>query len=129
MISAMNPLTEERINEGHALCQRFGVQRLDVFGSAATGSFDPATSDIDFIVEFEDARSPDIAERYFGLKESFEALFGRSVDLVMAGAMRNPYFIESANRSRRPVYASALASAAGARIGHREQIHVPGDVA
>lgn len=53
----MNPLTEERINEVHALCWRFGVQRLDVFGSAATVSFDPATSDIDFIVEFEDARS------------------------------------------------------------------------
>lgn len=116
----MNPLTEERINEVQVLCRRFGVQQLDVFGSAATGSFDPATSDIDFIVEFEDARSPDIAERYFGLKESFEALFGRQVGLVMAGAMRNPYFIESANRSRRPVYASALAAAAGARIGHRE---------
>lgn len=108
----MNPLTEERINEVQALCRRFGVHRLDVFGSAATGSFDPATSDIDFIVEFEDARSPDMFERYFGLKESFEALFGRPVDLVVASAMRNPYFIESANRSRRPVYASALASTA-----------------
>jgi predicted nucleotidyltransferase len=112
IISAMNPLTEERINEVQALCRRFGVHRLDVFGSAATGSFDPATSDIDFIVEFEDERSPDMFERYFGLKESFEALFDRPVDLVMAGAMRNPYFIESANRSRRPVYASAHASAA-----------------
>jgi hypothetical protein len=58
------------------------------------------------------ANTPDMFERYFGLKESFEALFGRPVDLVMAGAMRNPYFIESANRSRRPVYASALASTA-----------------
>jgi predicted nucleotidyltransferase len=106
----MNPLTEERLSEAQALCRRFGVHRLDVFGSAATGSFDPATSDIDFIVEFEDARSSDMFERYFGLKESFEALFGRPVDLVMAGAMRNPYFIESANRSRRPVYASDPAS-------------------
>ena len=83
----MNPLTEERINEAQALCRRFGVHRLDVFGSAATGSFDPATSDIDFIVEFEDARSPDMFERYFGLKESFEALFGRAVtDQVKAVA-------------------------------------------
>jgi predicted nucleotidyltransferase len=89
-----------------------GVHRLDVFGSPATGSFDPATSDIDFIAEFEDASSPDFAERCFGLKESFEALFGRPVDLVMAGAMRNPYFIESANRSRRSVYACSRASAA-----------------
>jgi predicted nucleotidyltransferase len=35
------------------VCKRFGVRRLDVFGSAADGSFDPATSDIDFLVEFE----------------------------------------------------------------------------
>jgi uncharacterized protein with HEPN domain len=47
----MNPLAEERINEVQALCRRFGVHRLDVFGSAATGSFDPATSDIDSIVD------------------------------------------------------------------------------
>jgi predicted nucleotidyltransferase len=108
----MDPLTEELVSEAKSLCKRFGVLRLDVFGSAATGDFNPAGSDIDFIVEFEDAHAPDMFERYFGLKESLESLFGCSVDLVMAGAMRNPYFIESANRSRRPVYASALAAAA-----------------
>lgn len=63
----MNPRTEERINEVQPRCRRFGVHRLDVFGSAATGSFDRATSDIDFILQFEDARSPDMFQRYFGL--------------------------------------------------------------
>ena len=34
------------------LCRRFHVRRLEVFGSAARGDFDPARSDIDFLVEF-----------------------------------------------------------------------------
>jgi len=45
-------------------------------------------------------------DRYFGLKESLEALYGRSVDLVTAGSLQNPYFIEAVNKSRRVVYAA-----------------------
>ena len=33
------------------LCTRYGVDRLDVFGSAAKELFDPASSDLDFIVQ------------------------------------------------------------------------------
>ncbi len=65
------------------LCRRFGVRRLSVFGSAARGDFDPAKSDLDFLVEF-DAYAPDVLslKSYFDFKESLEALFGRRVDLV-----------------------------------------------
>ena len=35
-------------------CRRLNVRRLDVFGSAANGSFDPAKSDIDFLVEMDE---------------------------------------------------------------------------
>ncbi|HJU20508.1 MAG TPA: hypothetical protein VJ770_28985 [Stellaceae bacterium] len=34
-----------RLGEIAELCRRFGVRRLDLFGSAATGRFDPAQSD------------------------------------------------------------------------------------
>lgn len=34
------------------LCRQFHVERLDVFGSAASGGFDEETSDLDFLVEF-----------------------------------------------------------------------------
>ena len=34
------------------LCRRFGVRRLELFGSAATDAFDPSRSDLDFLVEF-----------------------------------------------------------------------------
>jgi uncharacterized protein len=39
--------------ELRALCRRFRVRRLDLFGSAARGDFDPIHSDIDFLVEFD----------------------------------------------------------------------------
>ncbi len=108
----MDPLTDERLAAAQALCRRFGVVRLDIFGSAATGAFDPERSDVDFIVDFDDPAAKDIFMRYFGLKESLESVFERPVDLVMAGAMRNRFFIEAANRSRRTVYASTLATTA-----------------
>jgi uncharacterized protein len=94
------------------VCRQFGVQQLDVFGSAVGEAFDPARSDIDFVVDFGSGEQPDLFSRYFGLKEALERLLGRSVDLVMAGAMRNPHFIDSVNRTRRPVYARTLAEVA-----------------
>ena len=94
------------------LCQQFGVTRLEVFGSAATGAFDVARSDIDFVIDFEERENQSLFKRYFGLKEEFEALFGRPVDLVMTDAMKNPFFIESVNRTRRPVYAAQVPQAA-----------------
>ena len=87
------------------LCRRFHVRRLDLFGSATAGDFDAERSDLDFLVEF-DQRAPEALsfDAYFGLKESLEALFGRTVDLVEPGAIRNPYFKESVERSREPVF-------------------------
>ena len=87
------------------LCRRFHVRRLDLFGSAAREDFDPARSDLDFLVEF-DSRAPEAQslKTYFKFKELLEALFGRSVDLVEPGAMRNPYLKASIERSREPVF-------------------------
>jgi hypothetical protein len=87
------------------LCRRFRVSRLDVFGSAARGSdFDPARSDVDLLVTYEPEAPRPTLDEYFGLREQFEALFGRSVDLVMAGAVRNPYIRADMERSKELVY-------------------------
>ena len=53
----MNPVLDQHRHSLAAQCQRFGVQRLEVFGSAARGDFDAAKSDFDFIVSFTD-RTP-----------------------------------------------------------------------
>lgn len=103
----MNPLVEQHLDAIRALCREFGVARLELFGSAATSAFDPDRSDVDFIVEYP----PDYEfglwlTRYFELQERLESLLGRPVDLVMAGAMRKPRFIEAANETRRLLYAA-----------------------
>jgi predicted nucleotidyltransferase len=97
---------ERRRAELEALCRRFGVRRLEVFGSAATGDSRSQESDLDFLVYFEPQTGPGYADRYFGLLESLEALFGQPVDLVVASAIKNPYFRESVERSKAVVYAA-----------------------
>jgi predicted nucleotidyltransferase len=97
---------ESRREELRGLCRRFHVLRLDLFGSAARGDFDPEHSDVDFIVEFEGDTSLHPFDAYFGLKEELEALFGRKVDLVELSAVRNPYLKASIEQSRENVYAA-----------------------
>lgn len=88
------------------LCQRYAVTRLELFGSAATGTFDPATSDLDFLVAFAPHPTLSRFEQYFGLQEALQAHFGRAVDLVMLDALRNPYFIRGVNATRQVLYAA-----------------------
>ena len=79
-------------------------EKIILFGSAARREMGP-NSDLDFLVEF-DSRAPDALslKTFFGLKESLEALFGRNIDLVEPGAIRNPYLNASIERSREPVF-------------------------
>lgn len=108
----MIDIIEHHRPEVAVLCGRFGVQSLEVFGSAANGAFDPAHSDIDFLVEFRQDDAGSLFHRYFGLQEALEQLFGRKIDLVTASALENPYFIAAVNQSRQSVYASTRAQAA-----------------
>lgn len=96
---------ESHREELRELCRRFHVRRLDLFGSAARGDFDPERSDIDFLVEFDRGHPEALSfNTYFDFKEALEALLGRSVDLVEPGAVRNPYLKASIEASREPVF-------------------------
>ncbi len=102
----MIPQVESRREEIAALCRQFEVRRLDIFGSGATGAFRDGESDLDFLVEFESEGPEGAFDRYFGLKEALEDLFGASVDLVVAEGIRNPYFREAVEESRALLYAA-----------------------
>ena len=102
----MIQLIEDNRDAIEALCRKYHVARLEVFGSAADDSFNPTSSDVDFLVEFHRVDAMNVADQYFGLLEEMETLFARRVDLVCAAAMRNPYFIESVNATRKPLYAA-----------------------
>lgn len=95
-----------------ALCREYGVLRLDVFGSAAKGTFDPETSDLDFVASFADRKNLDYADRYFDFAEALEALFGRRIDLITEQGIKNPYFREEVEETRRRVYVAPGESAA-----------------
>lgn len=100
------------LEEVRALCREYGVLRLDVFGSAAKGTFDPETSDLDFVASFADRKNLDYADRYFDFAEALEALFGRHVDLITEQGIKNPYFREEVDETRRRVYVAPGESAA-----------------
>lgn len=102
----MNALIQEHEERLADLCRRHAVERLELFGSAAGGTFDAQASDLDFLVVFEPCSPSDHYERYFGLLEALEALFGRSVDLVEEQAIRNPYFLRRVNETRTSIYAA-----------------------
>lgn len=101
----MNRVIDLRREEVATLCRKAGAKRLDAFGSVTRADFDPATSDLDFLVEFEDLSPAKYAEAYFTLKESLETLFGRSVDLVTPRGLENPYFRDRVFAERQLVYA------------------------
>jgi len=110
-VEAMIDLITNNLSAIAILCQRYGVAKLEVFGSAAADGFDPERSDIDLIVTFMD-ESPGLARRFVDFAESLEALFGRRVDLLIDKPFKNPYFRSSVNRSRATIYARADGEAA-----------------
>ena len=100
-------LIEDNYKSLKDLCKKYRVKRFEVFGSALTGQgFDPENSDLDFLVEFLPLQPGEHADAYFGLLEALQDLFNRHVDLVMPRAIKNPYFLESINKSRELIYAA-----------------------
>lgn len=88
------------------LCREFQVKRLDLFGSAARNDFRPEHSDLDFLVEFAPLPTGSYASTFFGFKAALEQLLGRSVDLIVASSIRNPYFRQSVEQSKALLYAA-----------------------
>ena len=100
----MTTIIENKKEQLVALCKKYRVSELDVFGSAATGDFDPARSDIDFLVEFQKSVTHDRFDNFFNLLAELKQLFGRDIDLVEPGGMKNPYLIETVNQTKRRFY-------------------------
>jgi uncharacterized protein len=90
-----------------SICREYRVRSLDVFGSAATGRFDPAHSDIDILVIFEDMDQGFYADAYFGLHAALETLFERHVDLLTERSIENPFLRRSVEATRRCLYSSS----------------------
>lgn len=86
-------------------CERYGVARLRIFGSALTDRFDPEHSDVDFLVDYR----PEAERTFsalFALRDELEQIVGRPVDLLDVRTVRNPYFASAVFDSAQDVYAA-----------------------
>ena len=92
------------------LCEERRVARLDVFGSAVTGEFNPETSDLDFLVSFREPADDDELRKRFELAHALEDLFGRKVDVIPERSITNPYFRANVEDTREPVYPKSAAT-------------------
>ncbi|MCI5123435.1 MAG: hypothetical protein D3925_02905 [Candidatus Electrothrix sp. AR5] len=85
------------------ICASYRVKHLLSFGSVNTDRFGP-DSDIDLLVKFDSSDYSDPFDRYFGLREQLEDLFGRPVELIFEKKFDNPYFLEAVNETKRMIY-------------------------
>ncbi len=73
-----------------ALCKKYGIKKLSLFGSAARNEMTPE-SDVDLMVEFDIKKAPPLWDLP-NIQSDFSAILGnRRVDLVSPSVMRNPY--------------------------------------
>lgn len=102
----MIPLVADKLDEVTELCRKYNVERLDLFGSAAVGDFEPGRSDLDFVVVFREMAPAERKDCYFGLLFDLEDLFARSIDLLEATAVKNRYVRRSIEDTKELLYAA-----------------------
>lgn len=106
-MDALPEIVTEHLDEVRALCEKYSVRKLTIFGSAVKGTFDPEKSDLDFVVEFE--WHPDPSERgrrWLELWDELKELFGRNIDLLVASTIENPFVAQSIRDAHLDLYAA-----------------------
>ncbi len=101
----MHQVIAEKKQEIARICRRHDVRRLEVYGSAARATdFDPARSDVDFLVEFQPPLVARLLERFLNLQDDLQGVMGRQVDLIRDGTIHNPYRMASIDEDREVVF-------------------------
>ena len=101
MMNCRIKVSEERIE---AFCHKWKIRELALFGSVLREDFS-SDSDIDVLVSFE----PDIPWSLYDwvdMIEEIKVIFGRNVDLVSKGGLRNPFRRHEILRTREVIYAT-----------------------
>lgn len=96
-------LIENNIQKIIALCKKYKVNKLFVFGSILTNRFNK-DSDVDLVVSFNKAEVSDYFDNYFDFKYSLEELLGREVDLLEEQTIRNPYLKKNVDSTKVLIY-------------------------
>ena len=98
-------LIEMNIDKIAALCRKYKVARLWVFGSILTPRFNDQ-SDVDFIVDFDERHIDllDYADNFFNFIHEMEAVVGRKVDMVVNKSIRNHFFRQEVDETKHLIY-------------------------
>ena len=102
----MVAVLEDKRDDIAALCRKYGVLRLYVFGSVLSEDFRPGESDVDMLVEFGPMDGHTKAHAYFDMLDELRGLLGTEVDLVMAGAVKNRFISRDIERTKQMLYAA-----------------------
>ena len=97
------PIVAERMDRIHQMCEHYQVECLYLFGSAANGGMCPS-SDVDFLVEFREDARDFVRNPHLQMAMELNDLFDLEVDLVDYNAIKNPYFREEVEETRRLIY-------------------------
>lgn len=97
-------LITDNLQQISALCRKYGVKTLCVFGSILTPRFNE-NSDIDFSATFYPEEDPLVAgDNFMNLYMDLEVLMGRRIDLVDEDFLKNKYFIEELEETKQKIY-------------------------
>ncbi|MCO5226123.1 MAG: nucleotidyltransferase domain-containing protein [Thermomicrobiales bacterium] len=114
----------EHLDEIRALSEKYGVEKLEIFGSAMTEEFDPKRSDVDFIVHYPEGYDfGPFGKELFDFEKALSDELGRSAQLVMTKALKNPLFRECADQTRVVIYGSTEGNQMATR--NSEALSVP----
>ena len=104
-IDKMNKILIDRINDLKKLCEIYKVRTMYAFGSVCTDKFNE-TSDIDFLISFDNLSFDQYTANYFDLHYKLQDLFNRRIDLLTENSLSNLFFIKSVNLTKQLIYAA-----------------------
>lgn len=121
---ALHPAVAIHLNEICAAAERYGIAKLEIFGSAMTSAFDPDRSDVDFIVHYPPGYDyGPFGKHLFDLEDEITQILGREAQLIMTSALKKESFRESANLTRTVVYDSAPLDASASGRANSLSVH------
>ncbi len=99
----MIDIIEQHRDELIALCEQPEIKGLWLFGSAATGNWDPEKSDLDFLFDIGDYDDRP-GRRFMKLNAGLIKIFGENFDLVSRPAIRREDFRTNVERTKVPIF-------------------------
>lgn len=87
-----------------AFCRKWKIKEFSLFGSVLREDF-RQDSDVDVMVSFEENAGWDLFD-LVAMIDELKGIFGRDIDLVEKGAIRNPFRRHSIMTTREVLYAA-----------------------